>query len=77
MQVVHGDGHGRPLGARGWEYYRKCPACGAEFGTETEYREATCMILFSSIHYGICACGWDLEKGCDKNQPEPAAGGEN
>lgn len=77
MQALHSDRRGKLPGVRGWECYRKCPACGAEYGTETDYREATRMRLFSSIHYGICSCGWDMEKGCDKNRPDPAVKDSN
>jgi len=75
MLVLDGTRQGRPGGARGWEYYRKCPRCGAEYGTEKEYIEQTQMTLFSSIHYGICSCGWDMERRCDKNTLEPVAVG--
>lgn len=43
-------------------YYKKCPRCGTEYHTEQEYREKTKKTLFTTVSFGICRCGYDLEK---------------
>lgn len=43
-------------------YYRRCPRCGEVFRSEREYREETRKELFTTVAYGLCSCGYDMEQ---------------
>lgn len=43
-------------------YYKRCPQCGRIYRSEQEYRQETRRELFTSVTYGLCSCGYDLEQ---------------
>jgi len=47
---------------RAGSYYKRCPRCGKTYGSEQEYRQQTRRDLFTSVIFGICSCGYDMEQ---------------
>ena len=43
-------------------YYKRCPQCGRTYSSEQEYREQTRRDLFTTVIFGICSCGYDMEQ---------------